>query len=778
MIGLLTKVWRDLLKRRLRSLFTILGIAVGVAGLVAVTSTARNVVRAQRELTSSTSQADISYWLSRGPANLVPILEADSRIAAAEIRLVHSTKWRPDSSWMDIELVGIQDFQRVRVNQFALVSGRMPETGEILLDESAANAAKAGPGASIVYRDPSGRERTLTISGISRSPSHLSSSITSVALGYVPATFLRRLLDTTGGNQLLIRLQDPGEAQAVARRVTGLLGRYGVPASGASIRGAEEYPGKRELDALLVIMSIFSALGLLLSALLVANTLSASVAEQISEIGVLKALGATRRHILSIYLLEALAYGLIGTPIGLAAGVLAGWRLLTWIGSLGNAAIPFRLAPEGVFLGIVVGLGVAPLASLAPARQGMRASVKEALESYGIVADYGQKGLASLWRRWRWLPPLVAMSLRNLGRRRTRTALTLLVVALSAAAFLSAALTRASVDHAIAGIYRTYNTDAWVWMGEGVSTQFQALLTTVPGVEEAEGWLTADGIVQLKEARLWGLPASSTLYRQVMREGRWFTAEETNAVVLSAELADAVQARVGDEVEVQSGSAFRRLRVVGVAIDNTIFLGGRLAGKAFMPRTTLGSLLGRGDRVNLFALGLTSRTRAVSDSILAEIEFKFRRWRPDVQPMYVEIEAAQEGSRLLTLGLLAMVVIVAAVAGLGVLNTLTLNVLERRREIGVLRAMGATNAALVLTFLAEGVAIGGVGWALGLLLGIPAARLFIAQMSRVLFTLDLVSSPATLLGSMFFTLALAILSSLGPALAAAQTPTSAALRYE
>jgi putative ABC transport system permease protein len=778
MIGLLTKVWRDLWKRPIRTVLTILGIAVGVAGLVAITSTARNVVRAQRELTSSTSQADISYWVSRGPANLVPLLEADSRIAAAELRLVYDTKWRPDSSWMDIELVGIQDWQRIRVNRFEVVAGRFPETGEILLDESAASEAGIGVGSSVVYRDPAGRERTLWVSGISRSPSNLSSSITSVALAYVPASFLRRSLNTVGSNQLLIRLQDPAEAQAVARRVTSLLRRYGVSATGASIRNPEEFPGKRELDALLVVMFIFSALGLLLSALLVFNTLSASIAEQINEIGALKALGATRSHVLTIYLLEAAVYGLVGTSMGLVLGVLAGWRLLAWIGLLGNAVIPFRVAPEGVSLGVVVGIGVALVAALVPARQGMGASVKEALESYGIATDYGQGGLARLWQRWRWMPPLAAMALRNLGRRRLRTGLTLLVVALSTAAFLSAVLTRTSIDAAISDIYRTYDVDAWVWMGEAVSTQFQELITTVQGVDAAEGWLIADGIVELKEARLWGLPASSTLYRYVMREGRWFTAQEADAVVLSAELADAVGAGVGDEIEIQSGRSLRRFEVVGVAIDNTIFLSGRLAGKAFMPRTTLGSLLGQGDRVNLFAVGLASGARDVADEALAELEFKFRRWRPNVQPMYVEIEAAREASRLLTLALVAMVVIVDAVGALGILNTLTLSVLERRREIGVLRAMGATDSALVLTFVAEGGALGAMGWIIGVLIGLPAARLFTIQMSRVLFTLDLVSSPAAILASLMFTLGLAIVSSLGPALAAAQTPTSAALRYE
>ena len=452
MLGLVTKVFRDLKQRRLRSLLTILGIAAGVAGVVAITSTARNVERAQRQLYADTSQADISYWVWDAPPGLLRLLQADPRIATAELRWVYYTTWRLDGRWMDIELVGIDDWAAVRVNQFELVQGDYPGLGEVLLDVSAATLAGTDapldlrPGARISYRDENGRERVLRVSGLSRSPDHLSSAITKTAVGYVPVELARRLLGTAGGNKLLLKLVDPRDATRVSERVSALLRRQAIPAGGPNIRDQENYPGRRELDALLSVMALFSALGLALSAFLVINTLSAIVAEQTDEIGTLKAIGATRGQILGIYLLEALAYGLVGTALGMAGGALIGWRLLVWIGSLANASVRFALAPEGLALGLGVGIGVSLLGGLAPALNAAQLSVAQALRSYGIRSDYGKRWLDRQLARVRWLPPLAALALRSLSRRAARSAFTLGVVALSTGAFISAIATRESVN--------------------------------------------------------------------------------------------------------------------------------------------------------------------------------------------------------------------------------------------------------------------------------------------------------------------------------------------
>jgi predicted lysophospholipase L1 biosynthesis ABC-type transport system permease subunit len=79
------------------------------------------------------------------------------------------------------------------------------------------------------------------------------------------------------------------------------------------------------------------------------------------------------------------------------------------------------------------------------------------------------------------------MAARNLKRRWRRSALTVLVIALATAAFLSASSTRDSVNAAINDIYRTYDADAWVSLNQEVSVQFEELFLAMPTVRTAEG---------------------------------------------------------------------------------------------------------------------------------------------------------------------------------------------------------------------------------------------------------------------------------------------------
>ena len=778
MVGLLIKAWRDISVRKIRSALTVLGIAVGVAGVVAIVSAARNITRIQRQTFVNTTQADLTYWVWDVPRSVVSSLESDSRIAAAEVRLTQRVSWRVGRSWVDLELIGVDDFDQTKVNRFDLVVGELPKTGEMLLDVSASRTSGTLPGMEIIYRDTHGRQRFLKVVGISQSPSHLSNSITNVAISYVPAPYLRRMLDISGSNQLMLKLADPAELDVVARKVEALLRRQGLQFGTPEIRRADQFPGKRELDALIVVMYLFSVLALLLSSFLVINTLSASISEQISEIGILKSIGATRDQIVVVYLLEALLYGLLGATLGVGVGSYGGWRLLVWLGVLGNVTADFALVPEAVILGFLVGLMVTVLGALGPALKGARVTVKEALESYGISADYGRRWLDRQLGRVRGLPALVAMAVRSLGRRQGRTLLTLTVIALGTAAFIGAASTRDSVNGAIRDIYRTYDVDAWVWLNSTVTREFEGQLSAVEGVYAAEGWALANGHVAYAEARLWGIPPSSILYREALRDGRWYRGDEPDAMVLSAELADSQGLRVGDRIEVQVDGQARSLSVVGIVVDNTIFLGGTLAGKAFLPRATLSRMLGRSDRFSLIAVGLESDTREEVDDILARVERKFAGLGPTAQPVYAEIEAAEESSRLLTVALLVMLILVSAVSALGILNTLTLNVLERRREVAVMRAIGASDAALVLTFVTEGLSMGVLGWVAGLLFGYPLGSLFTAQLSRVLFSLEFLLSPSAVAFSFLFTLSLTTLSSIGPALGAAHTSASVALRYE
>ncbi|MBI3536356.1 MAG: ABC transporter permease, partial [Chloroflexi bacterium] len=163
---------------------------------------------------------------------------------------------------------------------------------------------------------------------------------------------------------------------------------------------------------------------------------------------------------------------------------------------------------------------------------------------------------------------------------------------------------------------------------------------------------------------------------------------------------------------------------------------------------------------------------------LGELAARFKQFQMGSGAAYREVKGSKEQSRILSLALIAMSVIIGAMGALGVLNTLTLNVLERRREIGILRAMGSSDAHLVQIFFSEGLALGFGGWVLGILLGYPLGLIFVRLMQSVLFQIDYIFSPSMIAVSFIFALSIAALGSLAPALGAARLRVGEVLRYE
>ncbi|MDI7277080.1 MAG: ABC transporter permease, partial [Anaerolineae bacterium] len=365
-----------------------------------------------------------------------------------------------------------------------------------------------------------------------------------------------------------------------------------------------------------------------------------------------------------------------------------------------------------------------------------------------------------------------------LARRKGRSLVTVGVIALAAASFIATQSTRASVNRTIDDAFATYGADVWVWFSEPVGRGFAQQIESVAGVHVAEAWTLTNCWVEGVQARLWGLPADTRLYRPRLQEGRWFGVDEVDAAVISSELAAAQDLRLGDYLEVEVNARRREFQVVGIAIDNSILLGSTVAGKVFAPRDIVARLLQQQAVADFFAVEALNKSPAYVDRVIAEVERQFRPLRPGAQPTYTDVESARKASQLLTLGLAVMVLLVGLIGAIGIVNTLGLSVLERRREVGVLRAIGATDRRLLAAFVGEGAAMGILGWLLGMALGYPLGRVFTRLMESVLFRIDYVFSPALIAGSLLFTLALAALASFGPALAAARMPTHEALRYE
>src|SRR3982751_2752211 len=126
----LRKAYRDLTRRKLRSFLTVIGIIIGVAGIVAITSTSKNMAAAQAAAYNNNSQQDMRWWVSFAPDTLASAVEQVPNVDTAELRATYFTKWNIANAWQDINFIGIRDFNHMEVNKVDLVEGRWPNAGE------------------------------------------------------------------------------------------------------------------------------------------------------------------------------------------------------------------------------------------------------------------------------------------------------------------------------------------------------------------------------------------------------------------------------------------------------------------------------------------------------------------------------------------------------------------------------------------------------------------------------------------------------------------------
>ncbi|MGE5263013.1 MAG: ABC transporter permease [Acidobacteriota bacterium] len=777
MFALFLKAYRDLTKRRVRSLLTLGAIAIGVAGIVAIVSTAQNLTVAQSVAYHNASQADITFWVWDAPPATERALAELNNVAAAELRNNYFTRCKWNGEYRDVYLYGLQSFNDARINQIKLL-GPAPRAGEFVAESSVRDLFPVQVGDVILCRARDGSMRSLALAGFAQSPNYPTASILNFATVYALAPDVQRLLGIGGANEALLKVRDISAARETAQAAVRLLDRRGVEHNSPDIRDPQSYMGKRELDALFVLLFVFSIVGLGTSGFLVANTLAAMTAEQVGEIGTLKAIGGTRAQVLTIYVIAAAMYGVAGTVIGIGLGAVASWRLLAYIGSLLNLDVGLSVSPQALALGALVGIGVTILAGLLPSFAATAIRVKDALEAYGITSTYGQGWSDRALQRVIALPPLAAMSLRNLARRKMRSIITVAVIAVAVAASLAAQSTSASVDASIDGLFETYRADAWTWFDQWVGSNFAANFRAAEGVRAVEVWTLGDAWVGTDRARLWGVPADTALYIPRLVAGRWYRVGETDAVVVSTDLAQERDLRVGDTISVEINRDRRDFQVVGITIDNSIFLGSTVAGKVFVPEDVVERMQDRQGWAIFFALSFDAHDPASVERRLGELATRFKSYQMGSDSAYVEVRGAKEQSRILSLALYVMSLIIGAIGALGVLNTLTLNVLERRREIGVLRAIGATNQSLILVFMTEGLALGIGGWVLGILVGYPLGLFLVNLMQSVLFHIDYIFSPVMVLASFLFALGIAVIASLAPALGAARLRVGQVLRYE
>ena len=656
--------------------------------------------------------------------------------------------------------------------------GRLPENGsEIALDAASAKKAKYILGDSVKVTAAAG-SRDFTLVGIASYGAVRSPGGATFAL-FDPETASEFLAQRGKIDSILVVSDRSVSDVELSARIKAALSKYPKleVLTGAEITEETQNEIGKVLSFFSLFLGIFSFIALGVGCFVIYNVFSITAAQRQRENALLRAIGASRRQVQTTLIEEAVGVGVIGSTLGLLFGVLLSKGLALLLSALGTD-VPQRgllLTGRTVFVTLIVGIAVTLASALLPAVRAGRvpplAAMRDsAIDTTGptrlrliaalVLLGVGTAaivavlmgsstkllGLAVLlvFSGVLTMGPLLAkpvarflgyplkrfrgvtgqMARENTARNPKRTSRTAAPVLIGVALVTAVSALAASVKTEINDIFAkqfvadyAVSTDARGF--GGLSPKLADTLQQLPDVEKALGLGVTLAKVESKGARVTVIdPARAEGLLELGLTQGSLAELDASSVLVSSKYAASNKALLGSTLvfEMQDGST-HTLRVAGV-YENS-----ELVGRFVVARELINTVSGTWFDLGVYVKLKTGADPARAEQALSTAVKEYGNGTLLSKAEYIEKQSASVDQLLgLVYGLLGLSIIIAIV---GIVITLLLSVFERRREIGLLRAVGMTRSQVRIVVRWESVLTSLLGAVLGVLMGIGLGYLVI-----------------------------------------------------
>ena len=782
----LRMLWRDLARHRSRSLLVVLAVAIGLIGSGAVLDSWALIRRATEEGFRGSLPVSATLGVDRVDPALLAEVRRLPGVAAARGRRVLQGAVQGHGAWVPAQVVLLQDFTDPSMARLQGDAGAWPPPADALvIERSSLEFAGVTVGEPVSLRIGGGEHHLPALSGAVRDVSVAPGWMEHVVACYATPATMARLGAPATFDELQFRVADARSDREAVRRIAASVAAQ-VARDGGHVRFVDvpepgEHVHAAQMDSLLMTQGAFGLMALFVCALLVVNLFTAILTGRTREIGVLKALGARATQIAGVYLGQALVLGLAAALLALPLAIVIGRAYAGFRAEMLNFPVAgLRIPAWAIALQVAVGVLLPVLAAAVPVRRACRLSVGAALRDIGIVAD-GRPFAAQRWLALAGVGRGVLLAIGNAFRRRQRMALTLLAIALGGAVHLGAANLRQAVVGSMDLLFSAQHFDASLRLAEPhpIAT-LEAAARAVPGVARAEAWRSRRATIaragdQIGSAvTLLGLPPASSSMQPHVVSGRWLREGDGRTLVISRALQRQQPDLVdGGDVRLALDGAIAAWHIVGVVDAGP-------AAIAYANRATLSA--DDGLATSLVVVAGTPGRFALLDLIQALRVNLADAGMPVAESQTVaESRPVVEDHLLMVVEFLgAMGWVMIAVGAVGLASTMSLAVIERTREIGVLRALGARDLAILGIVQVEGLTIVVLAWLASIPLSVPMGVLLSDAFGRVMFPLPTPWWPemATSLQWLAIMAPASIAACMWPAWRAMRVTAALALSYE
>lgn len=804
------KAIRDFWYQRARTALVVLAIALGISAFAAVLSSYAILTRELDLGYLATNPASAVLRVDSIDDDLVKAILQNPEISDAEPRRTISGQIKSGPvQWRNLILFVVRDYGDIRVSKLVPERGAWPPAvGEILIERDAFQVAKVKLGDAVMVKTANGVEQPLVVSGSVHDVGQAQARMENIVYGYINLATLVQLGEEPRFDRLNILVAqnrfDEDHITRVAADVEKLIKSRGREVWRVEVPAPGKHPHSDLTGILLLSMSSFGLFVLVLSGILVVNLLTAMMASQVRQIGVMKAVGGTRWQIARIYFSQALFLGIAAVIVSIPLGLLGSRALCRYMAMFLNFDINSFAVPVWVYLLVaVIGIAAPLIAAALPVLRGIAVPVRVALSDFGLSqTTFGASAFDRMLTRIGGTFSLVVLAIRNNFRRRVRLVLTLLTLAAGGLFFLAALNVRASIINTLDHMFATRKFDLSVSFANPTElTKIDKAVGNTPGITRAEGWFTTEASIvdpsasgeatdshsdgggvhgsrasEVNRFSVVALPEDTQLLDLEIMEGRNLAPGDTDAIVVNNALAGREsKMRVGETVVLRMGPAETTWRVVGIAREAFS------PPVAYIPRSFIQQR--HPGMVNSLRLALAAADADAISTVREDLDRNLEQQGVRARSSSTKAETRfgfDQHMLMIYVFLILMSAIIGGVGGLGLMTTMSLNVFERRREMGVMRALGATPRIVWLIIVAEGIVIGLLSWTIAALLAWPVSKVIGNLMVRVLFRagLDFVFEPLGLVIWLVVSIGLSAAASFLPAWKASRVTVREALAYE
>lgn len=794
------KIFRDLWGNRGRTLQVMLIIGIGAASIGMIMGTRTLVIEGMQDMWQGINPATITFFVA-------PMINDDDLAVLQRVDGVEQlegfssglVEWRlsPEDEWRQGTLNSRAEYAEQRLNKLELVENAWPQD-EVMLVGQDATTFFSIPSDGKIYIRANQREYVVQIGGMIYSMFVQPAYFGGTAQFYVTQEFYKKLLDESGYNQFYVSTDFPYEeakATELADRIQEKVESMGYGTYRFLLDPNKHY-FQDTLDGLFSLLGALGGLALVLGLLLVYNTINAYIVHQTDQIGIMKAIGARTRQVLGLYLTTILIFGMLSLIVALPIGIFGAWGITSWlIGSFGADVGDFDIDTGAVVVMVLITLLAPLLASLIPVISGARVTVREAISTYGLSSKAGL--IERMLSRAKRISRMLLLTISNTFRHKQRVLLLQVALVLSGLMFMSVVSMRDSVVYTIRDVmFDILNADITMAFDRFYRIEYLEQVTLAhPRVQAVEMWGLFNGTIRPagqdateddEQLSLFGVPLPTDFYGYQLRQGRWLDPQDGFAIVLNQKQAEEIGVGVGDWITIKYGERMERdWRVVGLVFDPI------LTTIAMVPRDVLLRDINQVGRSPVVWV----RTDTDDPQVQIDIAKNLRDYYEDnhiaVSPQRgifgglggdatIEVVNAlvnQFNFLVVLLGIMAIVI--GSVGSIALSGALSLSVMERRREIGVMRAIGASSWSITRLFVGEGLILGWLSWLIALPLSIPAGMGMVAAIGTA-FNIDIIYN-YTPTGAILWLVIITILSVIAswlPARGASRISVRESLAYQ